>query len=460
MMALEPSWQMWATFALIAGAIVLYATERFPLEQTSLGLLAALLLLFHFAPLEMPGNDAVRDTVGETGRMLDARALLAGFADPALIAVLALMVVGQGLIRTGALDEGIRVMTRRFQRSPALALGLTLAAIAALSAFINNTPIVVIFIPVMATIAERLNKGPSRLMMPLSFAAILGGMVTLIDSSTNLLVAGAAVGMGQPAIGFFDFAGLGILLAMIGLAYVIWLLPRLLPERESMASQISGDGKQFIAQIEVRHGSPLVGQSADSGMIAHLQGMTVRLIQRGEESHLPPFEDVVLRPGDAVVVAATRAMLTEALARTPELVEIGEGETSDQTESGSPGDNMLAQAMVTPATRVIGRNLRLVGFHYHTGCVIMGVKRRSRMMRGRMENIRLEAGDVLLVLGPRERVEDLRFSHEVLLIEWSVLEMPARHHAKRAWASLPPWSPLPPPVSCPSPWPPWPVPWA
>jgi di/tricarboxylate transporter len=118
MMALEPSWQMWATFALIAGAIVLYATERFPLEQTSLGLLAALLLLFHFAPLEMPGNDAVRETVGETGRMLDARALLAGFADPALIAVLALMVVGQGLIRTGALDEGIRVMTRRFQRSP------------------------------------------------------------------------------------------------------------------------------------------------------------------------------------------------------------------------------------------------------------------------------------------------------------------------------------------------------
>ena len=118
MMALESSWQMRATFALIAGAIVLYATERFPLEQTSLGLLAALLLLFHFVPLEMPGNDAVRETVGETGRMLDARALLAGFADPALIAVLALMVVGQGLIRTGALDEGIRVMTRRFQRSP------------------------------------------------------------------------------------------------------------------------------------------------------------------------------------------------------------------------------------------------------------------------------------------------------------------------------------------------------
>ncbi|MFP6709292.1 MAG: TrkA C-terminal domain-containing protein [Alphaproteobacteria bacterium] len=88
--------------------------------------------------------------------------------------------------------------------------------------------------------------------------------------------------------------------------------------------------------------------------------------------------------------------------------------------------------MVTPASRVIGRNLRLVGFHYHTGCVIMGVQRRSRMMRGRMENIRLEASDVLLVLGLRERVEDLRFSREVSLIEWSVLELPARHHAKRA----------------------------
>ena len=156
MMALEPSWQMWATLALIAGAIILFATERFPLEQTSLALLAGLLLLFHFAPLEMPGDIA---TDGQ-GRMLDARALLAGFADPALIAVLALMVVGQGLIRTGALDEAIRIITRRFQRSPALALSLTLIAIAAPSAFINNTPLVVIFIPVMATIADRLNKAP------------------------------------------------------------------------------------------------------------------------------------------------------------------------------------------------------------------------------------------------------------------------------------------------------------
>ncbi|MDP6872943.1 MAG: SLC13 family permease [Alphaproteobacteria bacterium] len=406
---------MWATFALIAGAIVLYATERFPLEQTSLALLAALLLLFHFAPLEADAG------------VLDARALLAGFADPALIAVLALMVVGQGLIRTGALDESIRVMSSRFQRNPALTLTLTLVVIAALSAFINNTPIVVIFIPVMATIAERLNRGPSRLLMPLSFAAILGGMVTLIGSSTNLLVAGAAAGMAQPAIGFFDFAAPGGVLAAVGLAYVIWVLPRLLPERASMASEMAGEGKQFIAQIAVRPGSPLVGQSAVAGMIPHLKGMTVRLIQRGEESHLPPFEDVLLQPGDTVVVAATRALLTEALARTPELAEIG-------GEADEAGDSMLAEAMVTPASRVIGRNLRLVGFHYHTGCVILGVQRRSRMMRGRMEDIRLEAGDVLLVLGPRERVTNLRFSREVLLIEWSALELPSRHHAKRALA--------------------------
>lgn len=416
MMVMEPSWQMWATFALIAGAIVLYASERFPLEQTSLALLAALLLLFHFAPLELPGQH------------LDARRLLAGFADPALIAVLALMVVGQGLIRTGALDEAIRIMSRRFQRRPGLSLIVTLAVIAALSAFINNTPIVVIFIPVMATIAERLNRGPSRLMMPLSFAAILGGMVTLIGSSTNLLVAGAAAGMAQPAIGFFDFAVPGSVLAAVGLAYVFFILPHLLHERASLASEITGDGKQFIAQIAVRPGSPLVGQSAVAGMIPPLKGMTVRLIQRGAESHLPPFEDVLLRPGDTVVVAATRALLAEALARMPELAET----EAEGQESGDVGDSLLAEAMVTPASRVIGRSLRLVGFHYHTGCVILGVQRRSRMMRGRMEDIRLEAGDVLLVLGPRDRVTNLRFSREVLLIEWSTLELPSRHHAKRA----------------------------
>jgi di/tricarboxylate transporter len=418
MMVMEPSWQMWATFALIAGAILLYATERFPLEQTSLALLAALLLLFHFAPLELPGQ------------RLDARRLLAGFADPALIAVLALMVVGHGLIRTGALDEVIRFLSRRFQRRPGLSLTMTLAVIAALSAVINNTPIVVIFIPVMATIAERLNRGPSRLMMPLSFAAILGGMVTLIGSSTNLLVAGAAAGMEQPAIGFFDFAVPGGVLAIVGLVYVFFMLPYLLHDRASLASEITGEGKQFIAQIPVRQGSRLIGQSAVAGMIPHLKGMTVRLIQRGAETHLPPFEDVLLKPGDTVVVAATRALLAEALARMPELADTEE----ESRQGGEVGDSLLAEAMVTPASRVIGRSLRLVGFHYHTGCVILGVQRRSRMMRGRMEDIRLEAGDILLVLGPRERVTNLRFSREVLLIEWSALELPARHHAKRALA--------------------------
>ncbi|MDA1099310.1 MAG: SLC13 family permease [Proteobacteria bacterium] len=417
---MEPSWQMWATFALIAGAIVLYATERFPLEQTSLALLAALLLLFHFAPVALPGDIS--------GQRLDARRLLAGFGDPALIAVLALMVVGQGLIRTGALDEAIRFMSRRFQRRPGLSLIVALTVVAALSAFINNTPIVVIFIPVMATIAERLHRGPSRLMMPLSFAAILGGTVTLIGSSTNLLVAGAAAGMGQPAIEFFDFAMPGVVLAIVGLVYVFFILPHLLHERASLASEITGDGKQFIAQIAVRPGSPLVGQTAVAGMIPQLQGMTVRLIQRGAESHLPPFEDVLLRPGDTVVVAATRAVLAEALARMPELADAKD----EGGESGGVGDSLLAEAMVTPASRVIGRSLRLVGFHYHTGCVILGVQRRSRMMRGRMEDIRLEAGDVLLLLGPRDRVTNLRFSREVLLIEWSALELPSRLHAKRA----------------------------
>jgi len=422
MTVIEPSWQMWATFALIAGAIVLYATERFPLEQTSLALLAALLLLFHFAPLELPGEIL--------GQRLDARRLLAGFADPALIAVLALMVIGHGLIRTGALDETIRFMSGRFQRRPGLSLTATLAVIAALSAIINNTPIVVIFIPVMTSIAERLNRGPSRLMMPLSFAAILGGMVTLIGSSTNLLVAGAAADLDQPAIGFFDFAVPGGVLAIVGLAYVVLILPHLLRERASLASEITGDGKQFIAQILVRTGSPLVGQTTVAGMIPHLKGMTVRLIQRGAESHLPPFDDVRLQPGDTVVVAATRALLAEALARMPELAD-----TADEDQEGSEiGGSLLAEAMVTPASRVIGRSLRLVGFHYHTGCVILGVQRRSRMMRGRMEDIRLEAGDILLLLGPRDRVTNLRFSREVLLIEWSALELPARHHAKRALA--------------------------
>ena len=416
MTAVEPNWQMWAAFAIIAIAIVLYANGRVAMEAISLGVIAAFLLLFHFAPI-----------IGESGRpMLDARRLLAGFADPALVAVLCLMMVGQGLIRTGALESPVQFFAEKGRAMPRGTIMLALLAVSALSAFLNNTPIVVMFIPVIAALADRFRRSASDLMMPLSFAAILGGMTTLIGSSTNLLAAGAYADMGREPFGFFAFTPIGLVLASVGLVYALFAVPRLLHGRDDGEVEAAdGAGRHYIAQLEVAASGKLVGQKAIAGMFPSLRGMTVRMVRRREQIELPPFEDVVLRPGDLVVVAATRNDLIKALTDTPDLITADFGE-------GAEDDPVLAEVMVPPASRMIGRNLQQIGFRYRTGCVVLGVQRRSRMIRASMDVIRLEAGDVLLVYGGRNDVDALRTSRDILLLEWSRYDVPAVWRAGRA----------------------------
>lgn len=415
MEAVDPIWQMWAVFAVIALAVVVYASDWVAMEITSLGVLAVLLLFFHFWPVPADGN------------LLDARTLLAGFADPALITILGLIVVGQGLIQTDAVAMIVQpIATRVKSRQVVMALVL-FVGIAGLSAFLNNTPVVVVFIPVALALAARARLATGRYMMAISFAAILGGMTTLIGSSTNLLVSGVMQDVGLKAIGFFDFTVPGLTLAAIGIAYLVLVAPRLLPDRASMAREYVGaDGRQYIAQITVRSDSRLIGEHAVAGRFQALPGMTVRLFQRGARAILPPFDDVAIEAGDVIVVAATRQALTEALATTPSLLP------ADVSLDSS--DHVLVEAMVAPASRMVGRNLRQIGFHFQTGCLVLGLQRRSRMLRANMDAIRLEVGDVLLLLGREDDVQALRDSHDVILLEWSTHELAARHLAHRSGA--------------------------
>jgi di/tricarboxylate transporter len=407
-----PVWQMWAVFAVIAGAVTVYATNRLEMEITSAGVIAVLLVLFQFWPLPEATPDA--------------RALLSGFADPALITILALVVVGQGLVQTDAIEMLVAPLASRLRRRRSgMALAL-FVAIAGSSAFINNTPVVVIFIPIALSLAARFDLAVGRYMMGISFAAILGGMTTLLGSSTNLLISGVLQDLGHARIGFFDFTVPGLLLAGLGVAYLLLVAPRLLPDRISMAGHyVAGaDGRQYIAQIAVRADSRLIGEHAVAGRFAALPGMTVRLFQRGAAAVLPPFDDVAIEAGDVIVVAATRQALTEALANTPSLLPA-------DFELDAP-DRMLVEAMIAPASRMVGRNLRQLGFHFQTGCLVLGLQRRSRMLRANMDEIRLEVGDVLLLLGRSADVAALRASHDVVLLEWSAREVAARQYARRA----------------------------
>ena len=424
--ALGPSFQMWVTFAIIAAALVFYALERYPMEITSLGVVCALLVFFHFFPVAEPvrgGVDAVR--------------LLQGFANPALITVLALLVMGQGLVRTGVLDQGARQLMGIGGGHGWLTIAVILAVVLVVSAYLNNIPVVVIFIPVMQAVAARYGRSASKVMIPLSFAAVLGGMTTLVGSSTNLLVNGTLVELNEKPFGFFDFTVPGLVLAGAGLLYVLVVAPRLLPERASMVeSLIDRSARPYIAQITVSADSHLVGQDAADGLFEGLTEMAVHMVQRGEKAFLLPFEHVALEPGDVLVVAATRQALSNALSQDPGLLypNLQDGRMSEDNghRPWLEGDRVLAEVMVAPNSSMIGRTLSQIGFHYHTHCIVLAIQRHSHMIREPLTDIRLKAGDELLVQGQRDDIQGLKESLEVVLIEWSAEDVPALNHAKRA----------------------------
>ncbi|MDH5490277.1 MAG: SLC13 family permease, partial [Rhodospirillaceae bacterium] len=256
---------------------------------------------------------------------------------------------------------------------------------------------------------------------------------------------------------FFDFTIPGLVLAGAGMVYLLVIAPFILPRREAMAETLAGGtgtgGRQYIAQIKIGEGSKLLGEQARGGIFSGLGNMTLRMVQRGEVAILPPFEDFTATVGDVLVVAATRGELAEALTHDPEGLypDLGDNAAAGEVPhigfkadpDDSAGDNtddapwhggerVLAEAMIPPTSLLIGQTLQKIGFRYKTKCIVLGVQRRSRMIRTRMTDIRLQAGDVLLLQGSPEAVRDLRLSSDVALIEWSAASLPAVHHAKPA----------------------------
>ena len=422
-------WTEWgamcAVFALIAAVVGAFVWEKWPIEVTALGALAALLVLFEAMPLA--GSDGAN--------RLGAARLLEGFANPGLVTIAALLVIGQALVQTGALEGAADRLYRLAGRRPAVVMAASLIAVALLSSVLNNTPVVVIFIPILGALAERLRISASRVLLPLSYAAILGGTTTLIGSSTNLLVAGVAAELGHAPIGFFDFLAPGAVLAAAGLSFVLFAVPRLLPDRATLAGRFAADGRQFIAQVAVRAASPLVGERAVAGRFPSLPDTTVRVVQRGERAFLPPFDGVALAAGDIAVLAATRRALTDLLARHRGALHPSvapEASRRGATGEEPAGEQIVAEVMIPPASRMVGVTLEQFGFRRRAGCIVLGVQRRSRMFRQRLTDIRLEVGDGLLIQGPRVRVRALRENSDAMLVERTQKALPRYRHARRA----------------------------
>ena len=418
--------QLWGTFAIIAVAIVALASERYTIEGVSLATIVALLLLFGATDPFLDGEPPV--TVAT---------LLQGFSNPALITVLSLLVVGRALFNTDALDRPARILSALGGTGVARTSLVLLLPAAVTSAFLNNTPVVVMFIPIIVAIAAQRNFPASRVLLPLSFISILGGMTTLIGSSTNLLVAGTAARYGLQ-LGFFDVTPVGLMLFAVGATYVLVVMPQLLPaDARTATGAYRPSGRQFVAQIELLRGHSLIGERARLGAFASLENVTVRMIRRGDTDITPPFDDVELEEGDLLVIAATRQALTRALSRgaasLPRMPDdqIDRSRTTDTLDRPSESFAM-AEAVVPPGSRFVGRTIEASRIRATFGTMVLGLQRRASMPRTTMRQTRLEAGDTLLVGGLPDDFDRLRDTRDLLLIERSTAEVPLSRYAPRA----------------------------
>jgi di/tricarboxylate transporter len=426
-----PDFHLIATFAIIALTIVAYASERWSMEAVSLVSLAAILLLFGAFPYIGPYTGSA---TGSENEVLGAEQLLAGFSNPALATVIALLIVGQGLFATDAMEAPARYLGRLGGASSYRPILFILVGAGLISAFLNNTPVVVIFIPVLVVIAAKRSIPASRVFIPLSFISILGGMTTLIGSSTNLLVAGVARDYGVE-VGFFDITGMGAVLALVGSIYVLFVLPRFMPERRAELAAGAKSGAQFIGEITLTRDHPLVGTSAKAGMFPGLGDLTLRMLQRHDVPHLPPFEDLVLRAGDTLVVSGTRRAFSKALSQGRASVENEENDGEETGPEAPPGpDYHLAEAVVSPGSRYAGRTIQLSGLRPRFGISVLGVQRKSRMARSGLSDIRLEPGDTLLIGGPMQAITQLRGNHDLLMLEHSAEAVPQSRKARTAVA--------------------------
>ena len=407
------TFEMMFLFSLIVGALFCYANEKIPMEITALGVVLILLFFFHFFPI-----------IDQNGsNILPSSKILSGFANPAMLTVLALLVVGQGVVKTGILEIFSRHVLALSMGKLWIATLISLITVLLISAFLNNIPVVIIFIPIMQGIAQRFHIPASKLLMPLSFVAVVGGMTTLVGSGTNLLVSNALIEAGFEGFTFFEFTLPGLLLAGTGLAYVTIIAPKFLPHRTSLSHRMRERLDQhFMAEISINAESRLIGQSLGVRMFHELPDINVRMINRLGKTILPPFTGLKLREGDVIALSAAREDLTK-------LMDSGYGLTPAEGYRTNPNshkksDQIVVEMMVTPSSSLVDNTIGRTGFEYRHNCQILGIQHHAHMIRSRMGQAKLAAGDLLLVKCDTETLRGLRQDLDVVLVEFSVEELP------------------------------------
>lgn len=395
----------------LAVAVVLLITEKLPLDITALGIIVVLMLLGLLAPREA----------------------VAGFSHPAPLTVGALFVVSRGLMRTGALDVITTRLIRLVRGQSRLALGLSLLLTAVFSAFLNNTPVVVLFISIVMAICCEFTLSPSKFLIPISFMSILAGTTTLIGTSTNIIVSDLAVQAGQDPIGMFELASLGLPIALFGGVYLFLFSDRLLRAHKEPICELTHSERQlYISELQVPGASSLVGKTPTEGFCEQYPDLELYQVLRGAEVLDAADPAVRIEPRDVLLVKGTARQLVGILDQEIAVLPKGEAGTIAR-----PYDlrSLIVELVVPPGSGHVGRRLDRVVADLDPRLHLLGVKRRRVHYSARkLSGVRLAVGDILLVQSPAELMERLRSEGEFIVIDDVVASIIDRRKAPVALA--------------------------
>lgn len=387
----SPDWHQWFVFALTIAIFAAFLWDRWSVELVALGG-AGLLLL--------------------TG-IVNRDDLLAAFANPAPVTIGALFIISAALERTGQIARLGELFNTVARGSETRALVAILVGCTVCSAFINNTPLVVILLPVVLGFCRDSGAKPSRLLIPMSYATILGGTCSMAGTSTNILVDGIARDKGVAAFELFAIAPLGAVYALVGGTYLVLFGKKLLPARDTLATLLDATkGREFLIQAAVAEGSSLIGKSVVEAMSDRSRKLRVMEVRRRGRVLEESLGDITLEAGDRLLIRTGTKGVAEL--HRSEGVNVGLGESDLQPMEQR--EAVLLEGMIGPNSSLVGRTLKEIAFRQRFGALILAIHREGQNITRDFETLTLEFGDTLLVEGAREGIERLKAERDFITL--------------------------------------------